>query len=87
MLTIQNTRAAALQMTDAILLDQSIIPIFDLDGVVIDATHRQAIHPDGSLNLEMYRKLSTAANIAKDQVAEQKRQIKETGKIWLGTTS
>ena len=44
MLTIQNTRAAALQMTDAILLDQSIIPIFDLDGVVIDATHRLKCH-------------------------------------------
>lgn len=67
MLTIKNDRAAAQQLTDAILSDRNIIPVFDLDGVVIDATHRQAIHPDGSLNLEMYRKLSTAENIAKDQ--------------------
>ena len=90
MLTIQNTRAAALQLTDAILLDQSIIPIFDLDGVVIDATHRQAIHPDGSLNLEMYRKLSTAANIAKDQVmplAEVPQFLTDAGRSFFVCTA
>lgn len=90
MLTIKNTRAAAQQLIDACLLDEKIIPVFDLDGVVIDATHRQAIHADGSLNLEMYRKLSTAENIAKDKqmpLAEVPQFFTEVGKPFFVCTA
>lgn len=41
--------------------------VFDLDGVLFDASHRQACHPDGSLNLELYRQNATPENIAKDK--------------------
>ena len=40
---------------------------FDLDGVCIDATHRQILKPDGSLDLAKYRENSTARKIAKDK--------------------
>lgn len=43
------------------------MPVFDIDGVLFDATHRQATLPDGSLNLEKYRELATPENIAKDR--------------------
>lgn len=43
------------------------LPVFDLDGVLFDATHRQATLPDGSLNLAEYRKSATPENIAKDK--------------------
>lgn len=39
----------------------------DLDGVCIDATHRQILKPDGSLDLAKYRENSTAAKIRKDK--------------------
>lgn len=39
----------------------------DLDGVCIDATHRQILNPDGSLDLAKYRENSTARKIAKDK--------------------
>lgn len=40
---------------------------FDLDGVCIDATHRQILNSDGSLDLAKYRENSTARKIAKDK--------------------
>lgn len=40
--------------------------IFDLDGTVIDSTHRQASHPDGTLDLEHWVENSTPALIERD---------------------
>lgn len=46
---------------------QGFVPVFDIDGVLFDARHRQATLPDGSLNLAKYRELATLENIAKDK--------------------
>jgi len=40
--------------------------VFDLDGVVVDARHRQAVLPDGSLDLEKYKANATYDNVLKD---------------------
>tara|TARA_Y100001963_G_scaffold150483_1_gene231652 strand:+ start:120 stop:653 length:534 start_codon:yes stop_codon:yes gene_type:complete len=63
----ENTKANALQLVLATMDNASVIPVFDLDGVAIDATHRQICNPDGSLNLAKYREMSTAEHISKDK--------------------
>ncbi len=40
--------------------------IFDLDGTVIDSTHRHASLPDGSIDLAHWRENATPEKIAKD---------------------
>ncbi|MEK9918734.1 MAG: hypothetical protein VW496_05000 [Pelagibacteraceae bacterium] len=40
--------------------------IFDLDGTVIDSSHRQLTQPDGTLNLQAWRDRCTPAMIAQD---------------------
>lgn len=47
--------------------EKGFLPVFDLDGVLFDARHRQSLNADGSLNLEAYRQNSTLENIAKDK--------------------
>jgi len=42
------------------------IAVFDLDGTVIDSTHRTPNNPDGTLDLQGYYKNRTRANIFKD---------------------
>ena len=42
------------------------IAIFDLDGTVIDSSHRTPNKPDGTLDLEGYFELRTRKNIFKD---------------------
>ena len=42
--------------------------IFDLDGTVIDSTHRKATKPDGTLDLDHWRENSTPEMIAKDSL-------------------
>lgn len=49
------------------IIANKLTPVFDLDGVLLDATHRQNCNPDGTLNLELYRKNSTPELIAKDK--------------------
>ena len=45
------------------------VTIFDLDGTVIDSSHRQAYCPEtGNLNLAKWRELSTPDIIAKDSL-------------------
>lgn len=65
MLTFENTSSAALDILQ-IILSGEFTPVFDLDGVAIDARHRQAVHVDGSLNLPEYIKNATPENIARD---------------------
>jgi len=62
---IVNSKRSAKQLARHIIA-KKITPVFDLDGVLIDATHRQNTHPDGTLNLEHYRENSTAEKIARD---------------------
>ena len=66
MITIKNTRRAARELARAII-ETGAFPQFDLDGVLLNASHRQACHPDGSLNLLKYRENSTPENIALDK--------------------
>ena len=42
--------------------------IFDLDGTVIDSSHRALANADGSINLEHWRENSTPEMIAKDKL-------------------
>jgi hypothetical protein len=65
MLKLENTAANARKLAASIIAS-NVTPIFDLDGVIINANHRQINNPDGSLNLSKYRKMSTAEHIKKD---------------------
>ena len=42
--------------------------IFDLDGTVIDSSHRALANADGSINLDFWRENSTAEMVAKDKL-------------------
>ena len=42
--------------------------IFDLDGTVIDSSHRALANADGSINLDFWRENSTPEMIAKDKL-------------------
>ena len=42
--------------------------IFDLDGTVIDSSHRALANADGSINLDHWRENSTAKMLAKDKL-------------------
>jgi len=66
MLKINNTRTQALSLARSIM-SSGVTPVIDLDGVLLDATHRQNCNPDGSLNLTAYRKNSTPEKIARDK--------------------
>ena len=35
------------------------IKIYDLDGTIIDSSHRAIVNPDGTINLEKWREMST----------------------------
>lgn len=66
MKTLVNSTQTAYELINHIV-ETGITPVFDMDGVFIDATHRQICNPDGSLNLEKYREMSTAEHISKDK--------------------
>ena len=42
--------------------------VFDLDGTVIDSSHRQITNKDGTLNLDLWRHNSTRSKIFKDKL-------------------
>jgi len=42
--------------------------IYDLDGTIIDSSHRVGINEDGSINLDLWRANATAENVAKDKL-------------------
>ena len=66
MKTIANNEVGYLDLTIE-LIGSGVIPVFDMDEVIADATHRQILNPDGSLNLVEYRKKSTREHIEKDK--------------------
>ena len=51
------------------------ISIFDMDGTIIDSSHRQATLPDGTLNLSAWIENATPAKIAKDVVLPLAAQV------------
>ena len=51
--------------------------IFDLDGTVIDSSHRALANADGSINLDHWRENSTAKMIAKDKLLPLAKGWKE----------
>lgn len=53
------------------------IAIFDLDGTVIDSSHRTPNHPDGTLNLDGYFELKTRENVFKDTLLPLADKMKE----------
>ena len=66
MLKIKNTSKQARSLA-ASIIESGIVPCWDLDGVLLNATHRQICKPDGSLDLDKYRENSTAEKIAMDK--------------------
>ena len=53
------------------------IVVFDLDGTVIDSSHRTPSNPDGTLDLQGYYKNRTRANIFKDTLLPLAEVMKE----------
>lgn len=51
--------------------------IFDLDGTVIDSTHRHASLPDGSIDLAHWRENATPEKIAKDSLLPLIRAMRD----------
>lgn len=54
---------------------QSIV-IFDLDGTVIDSSHRHLSKPDGSVDLDHWRENCTAEKIAADTLLPLARSMR-----------
>ena len=67
MFTLTNTSKSARNLA-ATLITAKRVPVFDMDGVFANATHRQICNPDGSLNLDKYREMSTLEHIMRDEV-------------------
>lgn len=56
------------------------ITIFDLDGTIIDSSHRQATLPDGTLNLPKWIENSTPEKIFGDTVLPLAQQVRRRTK-------
>lgn len=65
--TILNTSHHASELLKHLQANKHVIPVFDLDGVLLDASHRITLNPDGSLDLDKYRQDTTAANVMMDK--------------------
>ena len=66
------------------------ITIFDLDGTIIDSSHRQATLPDGTLNLAHWFENATPEKIFEDTVlplADQIRKRQHEGDFTLVCTA
>ena len=58
------------------------IVIFDLDGTLVDSSHRTPNNPDGTLNLQGYYKNRTRENVFKDTLLPLADTMKEM--YWSG---
>jgi hypothetical protein len=56
------------------------ISIFDLDGTVIDSSHRQMVKPDGTLDLAKWFEMATPEMIFADKVLPLAQQIRKRQK-------
>lgn len=68
MIELINTEQAARFLIKELKKADDIVPVFDLDGVIFDASHRIPLNADGSINLEKYRVNSTLENIMADKL-------------------
>ena len=62
--------------------------IFDLDGTIVDSSHRAVTLPDGSINLAHWRENSTPEKIALDSLlplADTWRSVQENHRIIVCT--
>ena len=66
--TLQNNPKAASLLAEVLASRPDIVPVFDLDGVLLDASHRIKLHADGSLDLDHYRANTTAEQVAQDKL-------------------
>jgi len=57
------------------------ISIFDLDGTIIDSSHRQMVKPDGTLDLDKWFEMATPEMIFQDQVLPLAQQIRKRQKM------
>lgn len=64
---VLNTNHTAKRLLAHLLENPQIIPVWDLDGVLLDASHRIDLRPDGSLDLDKYRANTTHDNVMKDR--------------------
>ena len=53
-----------------------MIKIFDLDGTVIDSTHRQSYREDGTLSISNWRENNTPDLIAQDKLLPLAKQMR-----------
>ena len=53
-----------------------MIKIFDLDGTVIDSTHRQTYREDGTLSISTWRENNTPDLIAQDKLLPLAKQMR-----------
>ena len=56
------------------------ISIFDLDGTIIDSSHRQCTLPDGTLDLDHWRENATPEMISRDRVLPLADQVRKRSK-------
>jgi len=64
--TINNTARNASNLL-SVILNNELYPVFDLDGVLLDASHRCKFDNDGHLDLQHYRANTTALQVALDK--------------------
>ena len=56
------------------------ISIFDLDGTIIDSTHRQMVKSDGTLDLAAWKENATPEMIFEDKVLPLAQQVRKRQK-------
>ena len=56
------------------------ISIFDLDGTIIDSSHRQMVKPDGTLDLAKWFEMATPEMIFDDKVLPLAQQVRKRQK-------
>ena len=57
------------------------ISIFDLDGTIIDSSHRQMVKSDGTLDLAKWFENATAEKIFADKVLPLAQQVRKRQKL------
>lgn len=64
---VENTPHAASLLVHWLTQRPEIVPVFDLDGVLLDASERIDLLPCGALDLDKYRANTTAEKVAQDK--------------------
>lgn len=64
---VNNNRYGVAMLIRKLQRQPEIVPVFDLDGVLLDASHRIKLLPCGALDLPQYIRDTTAENVALDR--------------------